>query len=107
MVRIYIVPKTPNYDSGWTAIALGATVVFTHNLNTLMYKVDVEAQTAAGIVHQHYYGGVHYESSVEGSPSKGFYWHTRTATQISVTRLAQDNAAPVADNVRVRLWMTV
>ena len=96
--------KTPDYDSGWTAIAQDEIKTFTHNLGTGEYLVNVEAKDGAGIIHQKWYGGYIIPTSTFILYYLGFYYMAKEINTIQVKRLATDIDA---NYVRVILWKTV
>jgi hypothetical protein len=89
------------YDSGWSAIDPGVTMVFTHNLggDPDFYSVELWQQDTDsggyGINHRAY-GGMD-----ENGAQTGSYWANLTGEIVKVTRLVSDT---YADQVRVRIW---
>jgi hypothetical protein len=93
-------PK-PHYDSGWTAIAPGASKTFNHNLSGDVddYVVDVQFKSSSALyaVHQQYYGMNHDDMG----GFKGAYWCKLTTSGINVVRGGADLDV---EQVRVRIW---
>jgi len=92
----------PAYDSGWTAIAQGATTTCTHNLggSTDDYMVDLQFKDTDGDlgVNQAYYGGL--VTSINAA--WGAWWSQLTTSSIKVRRSGED---PAANQFRLRIWV--
>jgi hypothetical protein len=97
LVRVWVVPPASpptGYDSGWRNIAAGATVTFTHGLNTTATDLMMGlwfSGTARGI-HHHGFGGL----TVDPDPPThtgiliGAHWHDLTDNMVQITRLPGD-----------------
>ncbi len=95
-MMIWFPEQTPDYCSPWTAILLGGSQVFTHNLlgNPDDYVVGLwfQGTTAYGI-NQQFFGG-----EEDLGNNYGAWWHNLTDTTVTVDRAAND---PAASQVRV------
>jgi hypothetical protein len=98
-VRIHVwdPPDTPDYDSGWTNINQGQTIVFPHNVGITATELTVGltfSHTTWGI-HRIAYGGLAVDSLLE---LWGAHWHNLTDNAVRVTRHPDD---PHVQQVRV------
>jgi len=88
-IRLWVPDSTPDYDSGWTDIAAGGTVSFSHNLGITATELSVSlwfSGTSKGI-HHYGYGGL----SVDAPPTlRGAYWHNLTTNTVQVSRRVGD-----------------
>jgi hypothetical protein len=93
---IWIPEQPPDWCSPWTAVAIGGSQVFTHNLggNVEDYVVGMwfSGQSAYG-VNQQYMGGMESNGLYYGA-----WWHHLTDSTLTVSRGANDS---VASEVRV------
>jgi len=85
---------SPNYNSGWTAINAGESIVLTHDLNTLNTLVYMEFRNG-GNIHQSFYGGT------AGFDQFGAGWSDKSTTEITVYRQSEDS---LALEVLVLMW---
>lgn len=87
--------KAPDYDSGWIALAPGASITKTHDLggDTDNYLVDIQFRGGAQGLRESFL----YDSTLP----KGGTWDSLTNTQINIARAANDTEAP---EIRVRIW---
>ena len=98
--------ETPDYDSGWTAIALNTDIDFAHNLGGDVndYTVDLgQKETTVGSTHginNHYIGGGVY--TYPARADLGSFWVQLTNTSIKVWRNPQSQLQ--VDEVRIRIW---
>ena len=90
----------PAYDSGWQAVAQGASIDLTHNLggNADNYIVDLTCKSGSG------YGinGFGLGGDYNYDEFYGAYWRSLTTSSVSVMRMNQDIDCA---QVRVRIWM--
>jgi len=91
LVRVWVPPSPPDYDSGWTAIAPGAMYTFTHGLAATPTDLTVGLvfSNTTGGIHQFAYGGL----VSDGPVLRGAYWHNLSENTVRVTRLANDSTA--------------
>jgi len=89
-VTVWEQTTTPDYDSGWTAIAPGETVTFSHSLGITATDLSVRlwfSGTARGI---HHFGLGGLEISGIQSQMVGAHWFNLTDNTVQVTRNADD-----------------
>lgn len=89
------------WNSGWFAIAPGATQVFTHNLGGDVGDYAVELlfrDTDVGGLGVHSFGYGGFENTGQW---QGGYWYDLTDTNITVHRMVNDETA---DRMRLRIW---
>jgi len=98
-------PPSPNFDSGWTSIAQGATQVFNHDLNTgqSALMVDMQQKGTNGATNHTGYGGMDLGPIKNPNDRTGAWWFNLTANQVSVFRRNEDEYAAQA---RIRVWIT-
>ena len=88
-IRLWIPDATPDYDSGWTNIAAGETITFSHNVGITDTELSVSlwfSGTSKGI-HHYGYGGL----TVDAPPApQGAYWHNLTDNTVQVSRRVGD-----------------
>jgi len=75
---------TPDYDSGWTAIAAGETIVKAHVLGTTNVYVYLIGRNGEGLLHQLDYGWTQAGGISTGH--HGAAWHSLDTDLISITR---------------------
>lgn len=96
-IRIWIPPTSPDYDSGWTNINPGQTIIFPHNLGITATDLTVGlwfSDTIRGI-HHFGYGGL----AVDGPQEMwGAHWHNLADNTVQVSRHPDDTDI---DQVRV------
>ncbi|MFQ5813248.1 MAG: hypothetical protein ACE5I2_08690, partial [Anaerolineae bacterium] len=89
LIRVWIPPTSPDYDSEWTNINPGQTIVFSHTLGITATDLTVGLWFSGTIrgVHHFGYGGL----AVDG-PQKmlGAHWHNLTDDTIQVSRHPDD-----------------
>ncbi len=118
LVWVWVVPP-PDYDSGWTDIAPGATLPFTHNLGITATDLTVGlwfSGTTWGI-NQYSYGGLSVDTPV--THTLGAFWHNLTGNSVRVTRFAGDlnvdqvrvvvvhGDPPAYDSLATRGWQAI
>jgi len=105
-IRVLVLhpPVAPDYDSlvdqgGWTDIAPGETVTFTHNLNwnPNLMLARAECYSTTGGIHQWFAGGNH--DWFIGW--QGVFVQNLTPTTVAITRLGDDQVCP-----QVRITLT-
>ena len=99
--QIHPLATETGWNSGWFAIAPGATRVFTHDLGGDVGDYAVELlfrDTDAGGLGVHTFG---YGGFEESGQWEGGYWSDLTDTNITVHRMVDDETA---DRMRVRVW---
>lgn len=100
--------SSPNYDSGWIAVAQDESVTLTHNLGGTLnhYVVDMQYHSPdVNGINQRYYGGADFGTN----PAPGAnpedrvaaYWRSLTTSTITVYRRLEDG---FASRVRIRIW---
>ena len=89
----------PAYDSGWTSINQGQTLLLNHNIggNPDDYVVDLQFRHGSFGPHIISYGTIWIDGGWRGT-----YWNRLTNSQIEVRRLAHDD---VCEEIRVRIWV--
>jgi hypothetical protein len=89
LVRVWVVPTDPDWDSEWQNINQGQTVTFTHSLGITNTDLTVGlwfSGTTRGI-HRHGFGGL----AVDGPQElHGAHWHNLTDNTVQVTRHPDD-----------------
>ena len=98
-IRISIPPMPPDSDSGWTDVAAGDTMTFTHGLGITATELTVgmwfsSSNPLIGI-HNVGYGGLAID---EDTRMGGAYWHNLTSNTVQVTRYPDDQ---LVDQVRL------
>jgi hypothetical protein len=89
LVRVWVVPTAPDWDSGWQSINQGQTVTFTHGLGITNTDLTVSlwfSGTTRGI-HNYGYGGLAVDGPQE---QRGAHWHNLTTNTVQVTRHPHD-----------------
>jgi len=97
LVRVWRLPKPPDFDSGWQGIAPGTTLVISHHLGISATELNVGlwfSSTARGI-HQAGYGGL---SDGTAKELHGAYWKNLTEDTVRVARMVDDT---LVEQVRV------
>ena len=89
LVRVWEVPTSPDYDSGWTSINAGQTHTFNHNLGIVAEDLTVGLWFSGPTVGIHHrgFGGMVVDSPLE---LRGASWHNLTDNSVQVTRGADD-----------------
>jgi hypothetical protein len=103
-LRLWVMPR-PDFDSGWSDITPGQSLVLTHNLGGSPedYLVDMQFSGPQLGTHLSGYGG--YDITDPSSPRAGSHvgaaWQGLTASALTVIRAVDDLEI---GQVRVRLW---
>jgi hypothetical protein len=96
-IQVWDPPADPDYDSGWTDINQGQTIIFPHNVGITHTDLTVGltfSHTTWGI-HNIGYGGLAVDTLTE---MWGAHWHNLTDNAVRVTRHPDD---PNIQQVRV------
>ena len=106
-IRIWIDPN-PDYNTAWVGpLAGGPPTTVTHNLggDPDDYIVDVLYQSAAGSIHQRYYGGIDFGATAfdeaVNNEMHSMYWFGLTDTEVQIFRRGDDEYIHTA---RVRIF---
>jgi hypothetical protein len=89
LVRVWVVPTTPDWDSGWQNINQGQTITFNHSLAITSTDLTVGlwfSGTTRGI-HHHGFGGLAIDGPEE---LHGAHWQNLTDNTVKVIRHPDD-----------------
>ncbi|MFQ6102122.1 MAG: hypothetical protein ACE5OS_12935 [Anaerolineae bacterium] len=88
-LRVWVPAGPPDFDSRWTDIITGQTIVFSHNVGITATDLTVSLwfSSANQGIHNFGYGGLAVDTSHE---MHGAHWHDLTSNTVQVTRHISD-----------------